>query len=243
MPADIIIYAIIAVGLVFWLRSILGTRHGEERERPNPYTASDSAAPSKPETPLSGSEENPAIAKNPAPTFGFAPGSLYKIENKTAENALLDIAEADKDFDLGLFMAGAHEAFTLIVEAFAAGNRDTLKSLLGDDLYKTFEHAIAEREAAGEILETKISALRKAEITHADLKGTTALVTVRFTAEESSLHKDAEGRILSGTPDETSEMVDVWTFARDIRSDDPKWLLIETHSDDENDNDLIPNSR
>lgn len=243
MPADIIIYAIVAVGLVFWLRSILGTRHGEERERPNPYVASDSAAPAKPAAALLAGDENLPPGQRPPPALGFAPGSIYKIENKTAENALLDIAEADKDFDLGLFMAGANEAFALIVEAFAAGERETLKSLLGEDLYKTFEGAIAEREEAGETLETKIKALRKAEVTEAVLKGTTALITVRFTAEESSLHKDAEGRILSGAPDEASEMTDVWTFSRDIRSGDPKWLLVQTHSGDENDNEIIPNSR
>ena len=33
MPADLIIYALITAGLIFWLRSILGTKHGEERER------------------------------------------------------------------------------------------------------------------------------------------------------------------------------------------------------------------
>ena len=31
----------VAAGLIFWLRSILGTRHGEERERPNPFLAPD----------------------------------------------------------------------------------------------------------------------------------------------------------------------------------------------------------
>lgn len=244
MPADIIIYAIVAVGLVLWLRSVLGTRHGEERERPNPYAASDSpASPAKPAALLTGEDDGSTPGKSLAPAFGFAPGSIYKIENKTAENALLDLAEADKDFDLGLFMAGAGEAFTLIVEAFAAGNRETLQDLLGDDLYKIFTGVIAEREISGQSLETKITGLRRAEITHAALKGTTAFITVRFTAEESSVLKDAEGRILSGEPESSSEMVDVWTFCRDIRSDDPKWLLVETHSEDENDNDIIPNSR
>ena len=39
MPADIVIYAVVAVGLILWLRSILGTRHGNERSRPNPFMA------------------------------------------------------------------------------------------------------------------------------------------------------------------------------------------------------------
>jgi predicted lipid-binding transport protein (Tim44 family) len=242
VPADIIIYAIVAVGLVFWLRSILGTRHGQERERPNPYTVSDSPA-AKPQAPLLAGEDKPQPGAAPKPALGFAPGSIYTIENKTAENALLDIAEADKSFDLALFMAGASEAFPLIVEAFAAGDRATLESLLGKDLYAIFEKSIAARESAGETLQTKIHAIRKAEVTGAALEGAQARITVRFTADESSLHKDSEGRILSGDAHEPAQMIDIWTFTRDIRSDDPKWLLVETHSDDPDDNDIIPNSK
>ncbi|MCD8571643.1 MAG: Tim44/TimA family putative adaptor protein [Alphaproteobacteria bacterium] len=242
MPVDIIVYAIVAAGLVLWLRNILGTRHGEERERPNPYTLGDTAADKQAAPIIVGDEKQPAVTVKGGSHISFAPGSIYSIENKTAENALLDLAEADRNFDLGLFMAGAQEAFTLIVEAFAAGDRATLKTLLGKDVYKTFDTAIKAREKSGETLETKIHAVRKAEVTETVLEGHTALITVRFTADESSVHKDSEGRILSGDATETSQMIDVWTFARDIRSDDPKWLLMQTHSEGDDDNDIIPNS-
>ena len=43
MPADLIVYAVVAAGLIFWLRSILGTRHGEEHERPNPFLTPEKA--------------------------------------------------------------------------------------------------------------------------------------------------------------------------------------------------------
>lgn len=36
MPTDILIYAIVAAVMIFWLRNVIGTRHGEEIERPNP---------------------------------------------------------------------------------------------------------------------------------------------------------------------------------------------------------------
>lgn len=245
MPPDVIIYAIVAAGLVFWLRSILGTRHGEERERPNPYSVTENPV----EKPVSGAalaaDARPASAKPlQAPSVvAFAPGGLYAIENKTAENALIEIAEADAEFDAILFMNGAQEAFTMIVEAFAAGNRETLKDLLGSSVYKAFETAIKDRESKGETLETRIQSLQKAEITAARLDGGMAFITVRFTADEISIHKDSEGRILSGAPDEPQKMVDVWTFSHPVHSDDPKWLLVETHSEGDDDNDIIPNSK
>ena len=39
MSADILLYALVAAGLVFWLRNILGTRHGDERQRSNPFSS------------------------------------------------------------------------------------------------------------------------------------------------------------------------------------------------------------
>ena len=42
IPADLFIYIIIAVVLVIWLRNTLGTRHGDEKTRPNPYAQDNS---------------------------------------------------------------------------------------------------------------------------------------------------------------------------------------------------------
>ncbi|HRC27077.1 MAG TPA: hypothetical protein PKX87_06575, partial [Alphaproteobacteria bacterium] len=47
---DLILYAAIAVGLVFWLRSVLGTRHGDERQRPNPFAPPSDSSPSRAES-------------------------------------------------------------------------------------------------------------------------------------------------------------------------------------------------
>ena len=60
-------------------------------------------------------------------------------------------------------MDGAQEAFAIIVEAFAAGDRETLKDLLGPAVYHAFEAAITAREGRGEKQETQIRAIRKAE--------------------------------------------------------------------------------
>ena len=105
MPADLILYALVAAGLVFWLRSVLGTRHGEERERPSPYLSGE-----EPENPMSDQDMNITDIGNPAEQIAALaanPSKNHQIDNKTAENGLMDIAEADRDFDVEVFLDAA----------------------------------------------------------------------------------------------------------------------------------------
>ncbi|MFP4313083.1 MAG: Tim44/TimA family putative adaptor protein [Alphaproteobacteria bacterium] len=243
MSADLIVYGVIAAGLVFWLRSILGTRHGEERERPSSLAGTGEIASDLPEEKqamqehaLSGSERIQDLAQNPKGAFS--------IENKTAENGLIAIARAEKDFDIDFFGEACQDVFVMVVEAFARGEREALEDLLREDVYKAFEAAISEREASGETLESEIHAIKKAQVISAMVEGKTSYITVRFVAEETRVCRDKEGEIISGNPDRVSEMIDIWTFAHDVSGRDPRWLLIETRSEDpEQDNDLVPDTK
>lgn len=244
MPADIIIYALVAAGLVFWLRNILGTRHGDERERPNPYNgnpetlteggASSDIPLNDLEKPLSAADRIADLAQNPVGAFA--------VDNKTAENGLLDIARQEKTFDVTDFLSKVQDAFVFIVEAYARGERDTLKDLLQPEIYDAFEAAIKEREERGETIDTEIHSIRKAEVIDAKVLSKTGFITIRFIADETSVTRDAEGKILSGHPDRISEMRDIWTFGRNLRSRDPVWYLYETRSESDDDGDLVPDT-
>lgn len=239
MPVDLFVYALVAAGLVFWLRSVLGTRHGEEREHPNPFSASegqDSATDaSAPREEILGAEEQiMALADKPRRNYG--------VDNKTAENALIEIAKADKSFDIDFFLEGSQDAFAMIVESFAEGDRETLKGLLSDEVYAAFEGAITEREQRRETQITDIHAIRKATVTAARQDGKMAYITVKFTADETSVTRDENGEIIAGDPDRVTKMHDIWTFGRNIKSKDPSWLVYETRGDIEDDNDLIPDT-
>lgn len=240
MSADLIVYGLVAAGLVFWLRSILGTRHGEERQRPNPFTVQ---AENQAEQRTLALEDKTAAPEAMLAELAARSGQKFSIENKTAENALLEIAKIDRQFDVFAFLNAAQDAFVIIVEAFAEGERETLKDLLAPAVYDSFEAAIRAREAQKEEQVTDIHAIRKAQIVAARLDGKTAFITIRFIADETSVTRDSEGRIVSGDPDRITEMRDVWTFSRDLRARDPRWLVVETRSDAEGgDNDLLANT-
>ena len=240
MSGELLLYALVAGGLVFWLRSILGTRHGEERDRSETVIAmsNDSAqAEAQPEDALglvsNETQINDLLDKK---------DGVISISNKTAETAMLDIAAADKDFDVKFFFEAVQDVFAMVVEAFGQGDRELLEDLLAKDVYEAFETAITEREKTGEVLENEIHAINRAEIIDAALDGKQASVTIRFIADEISVTKDKDGEIIAGHPDRATEMRDIWTFSRDVKSRDPRWFVTETRGDFEGDNETLPNS-
>lgn len=239
MPVDLIIYALITAGLIFWLRSILGTRNGEERDRSVPYLKPDIngqlsnvvSLADKGDTPESKIAE---LIKNPK--------NGMSIEGVSAENGLIAIGQIDRQFDVVKFLFAAQDAFVFIVESFAEGDRETLRDLLSPAVCEAFEAAITERENSGHVVKTDIIAIKQSIVTEARLDGKVAYVSVRFFAEETSVTKDQNGEIISGHPEKVIQMRDLWTFSRDLRSRDPRWMLVGTHEDGSDDNVTIPNA-
>lgn len=240
MSGELLLYALVAGGLVFWLRSILGTRHGEERDRSEGIVAM-SNEPSVAETPSSKETADVNISAQIDELFQKQEGTI-SIENASAKSGLLDIAKADKAFDVKFFLEAVQDVFAMVVEGFGDGDKEMLQDLLAADVYKAFEGAIDAREAAGETLENEIQAISKAEILEAKLDNKKAVITVRFIASEVTLTKDKDGEIIAGNPDKSVHMRDIWTFSRDTKSRDPRWFVIETRGDFEGDNETIPNS-
>ncbi|MEM7441988.1 MAG: Tim44/TimA family putative adaptor protein [Pseudomonadota bacterium] len=215
---DIIVMGLIAAVLVFKLRGVLGRRTGHERPRANPYAetrrqseeASDDnvvTLPHRVETDPQLDEEGPE-------------GSLNA--------SLAQIRTVDPSFNPHEFVDGARVAFRMIIEAFANGDTATLRPLLGDELYDGFSSAIRDRMAENKHLETSIREMKDVDLIDAKLEGRTAIVTLKFVTDQVSVTRDEDGDVVDGDPDEVIEVTDIWTFARNTRSTDPNWTLIET---------------
>lgn len=218
---DILFFAMVAAFIALRLRSVLGRRTGQERRRTGgfePARRNNGAADnvvSLPDRPVSASEVDPAIGE---------------LADDTLKAGLTQIRLADQRFDLKGFIAGARAAFEMIVEAFAAGDKGTLRPLLADDVFAGFAGAIDQREAAGQSLDTQLITIRDVQPVEAAMRDSWARVTVRFTSEQVNVLRDAEGNVLEGDPATAEEVIDLWTFERDTRSADPNWLLAETRT-------------
>lgn len=216
-PVDLILFAAIAGFLVLRLRSILGKRTGFERP---PRPAHDARV----SVPDSRAEANPAQVPPPG-----APRRSIPDPASPVGQALVRIRDRDPSFDPMRFLSGAEQAFAMIVTAFAAGDRETLRGLLSPETYAGFDAAITAREQAGETQRNEIRAFRESGIDGADLRGPIAEVTARFVTDQVNMTLARDGSIVVGA-DAVTELTDIWTFQRDVTSQDPTWRLVATRS-------------
>lgn len=220
---DILIFAMVAVFLVYRLRSVLGRRTGEERQRPNPF-----AARSGPPAEAINDRAEPAPLS--ARTIDAAPPAAVATPADPLQDGIARIRTADPAFDRTHFLAGARQAFQMIVAAFARGDTATLRPLLADDVYDQFAQEIRGRNAAGDTLESTIDAIDAIDMLAARLDGRTAFVKVKFQTRQTNVVRNAAGEVIDGEPGHPVDVTDLWTFSRNTRAKDPNWVLVETAS-------------
>ena len=51
---------------------------------------------------------------------------------------------------------------------------------------------------------------------------------VKFLSKLISATRDQGGQVIEGSPEKVTDMVDIWTFSRELGSRDPNWKLIAT---------------
>lgn len=231
MPIDLLVYIVIAVVLVVWLRNTIGARHGSERdrsdilnqikERQEKQTQSDSGRI----VDISDNVQN----INKFDETKILDGIATEGGTDTAQE-ILNFIKSD-NFDPKSFIIGAKDAFPMIVEAFAKGDLKTLKMLLSEGVYHTFEQAIEDRKTKGETIITDVHAVKECKIMGIKKIDRMTYIKLRFIAEETVVIKDRDGNVISGHPDKIISMNDVWTFGRETRSHDPTWYLFETSDD------------
>ncbi|MBB6253473.1 Tim44/TimA family putative adaptor protein [Nitrospirillum iridis] len=224
---EIIIFAMIAVFLGYQLHKALGRKTGEERERPNPFTVvpppppgAQGAVPPRFQPQVVGGKVIEGTARDVTPPDYDGPLSL--------DAGLARIHQADPSFDERSFLKGAESAFGIIVDAFARGDTGALRPLLADAVYTDFAKAIEARRQAGETLEAHIQAFDTVDMVQARLLEGQALCTVKFITHQTNVTRDSQGAVVDGDADHSVEVVDIWTFARDTKSSDPNWRLVET---------------
>jgi predicted lipid-binding transport protein (Tim44 family) len=194
---ELIIFAGLAVVVLYQLYSVLGRRKGLQPEDRKTVESIDRRPPSAERTPE-------------PPDDGVELTGLAAVRAK------------DPAFDVGRFLAGAKGAYEMTVKAFAEGDRTTLRNLLAPEVLSSFEQAIDQREAEGrtetvEFLHAPRADLDKAEVVADDI----ARVTVRFLAEFRSRSKGPEGEAV-----DDRRTAELWTFERPLKNRDPNWTLV-----------------
>lgn len=192
----LIIFAALAAIVLYQLYSVLGRRVGRQ---PGDGPPADS--------------RTPAVRPTERP--------LEPVEEGVALTGLAALTARDPSFDISRFLGGAKTAYEMIVRAFAAGDRATLRKLLAPDVMTSFDSAITQRENAGSTETVEFLNAPRADLEKAEVVGDLARVTTRFLGEFRSRTKSAEGEAV-----DDRRTAELWTFQRNLKSQDPNWVLV-----------------
>jgi predicted lipid-binding transport protein (Tim44 family) len=164
-----------------------------------------------------------------------AEDSVLRVKNLQSAN-VDTLEKIDKDvipsteanqFNETSFLKGAQAAYEMIVNAFANGDKKTLKNLADPEIYENFISVIDERQSKRIKNDFTFIGIKKAKIEEVKNQDTLYSVKVRFISEIISSTKDETGKIIEGNNNEIQTVNDVWIFRKDLNSEDPTWYLKE----------------
>lgn len=215
---DLIIFALIAIYFVYKLNNILG---GHDYNHSEHYSRFGHA---KPETASStGHEEKIIQAKVTIPE-----DEAITSKDTNIVEALKSIRTFDPSFTEPDFLRNASIAFETIIEAYCKQDLITLESLLSKELYEFFSNLIATHKSKKHFVKQVIIAIKNSKITKAKIKGRIAKLFVKFESEQISFVEDEKGNIIEGDATLHLHKHDIWTFKRELDSEDNVWYLVAT---------------
>lgn len=151
-----------------------------------------------------------------------------EINSDTKENLQKIFNSCNINYEF--FINGAKMAFEMVINAFYKGDLETLKILLSEKIYQGFETAINQRKSQNQTLVTNLISINKAEIISAILLDKQASIVVKIFSSQINFISDKDQNIINGKKDEIHEVIDIWTFKKDITSSDPNWKIFSTSS-------------
>ncbi len=209
---QLLVLAGIAIFLILKLRDVLGTREGFEEPR------------------------QPQVVQRTGPALSVVPSGTdpditdYVDEHSDAANALTSMKQIEPSFGVGDFIGGARGAYEMILMGFENGDIDEIRPFLSEDVAETFDEVIENRRERGLTVEAEFVGVREVTLHDAnfDVKSNTGEITIRFIGELKSVVRDNGGDIVEGDMNTVKRQKDVWTFAREMGSDNPNWQLVQT---------------
>lgn len=210
---QLLVLAGIAVFLILRLKNVLGSRDGFE---PGPSQTLPDRGPARDFEVIEG-----------GPDLDITD---HVDDGSDAADALARMKGIEPGFNVTEFLGGARGAYEMIVMGYENGELDDIQPFLAEDIYDSFVDGVAAREDQGLTIEANFIGVRELKLLDAQLDPETneAELTIRFTGELTSAVRNSEGEIIEGSLKDIKRQKDTWTFARQMGSDDPNWMLVST---------------
>ena len=200
---DIIIFAIIAIFLVYRLKNILG-QNSDGNEQNNKINI--------------GEKDFTNVVKLGNKQTGINPSKINKDS----------IYKNDPTFSEKEFLKGAQNFFEMVIDCFVKGDLKNIGTYIDHKLMKNFQLVIDERLQEQETLKINIIKMNSIQIKDVKKLQNFLRISVLFESEQIKVLKDKKGKIIDGDQKNSILVKDLWTFEKKIQSKDLNWILVET---------------
>ena len=200
---DIIIFAIIAIFLVYRLKNILGQNS-------------------------EGNNQNNKIDIGKKNFTNVVKLGNRKPDHNEARKGNDKISSIDPTFDEKEFLKGAQNFFEMVIDCFVKGNLKDIIDFIDVKLVKNFQSVIDDRLAENESLKIDIIKMYSIQIKDVTKLKSFIRISVLFETEQIKVLKDKKGNIIDGDQNKRILVKDLWTFEREIQTNDLNWKLVET---------------
>ena len=200
---DIIIFAIIAIFLVYRLKSILGQNSD-------------------------GNEQNNKIDIGKKDFTNVVKLGNRQSDSNDKKTNKDSIYSEDPTFNEKEFLKGAQNFFEMVIDSFVKGELKNIEMYIDNKLIKNFQLVIDERLQEKETLDINIIKMISIRIEDVKKLKNFLRVSVLYESEQIKVLKDKEGKIIDGDQKKSILVKDLWTFEKRIQSKDLNWILVET---------------
>ena len=161
---------------------------------------------------------------------GKAPSQFEQVLNNFQKDNNVNIKKNFDDEAQKEFLKGAKIAYETIITDFSDNDNKltSSKPLLSKKIFEQFNKALNERNERGHYAEITFIGINSAKIKDHKKVDNILNVTVDFVSEIITCIRDKEKKIISGDSEKIKKIYDTWVFARDMRSINPNWQLVDT---------------
>jgi predicted lipid-binding transport protein (Tim44 family) len=211
---QLLLLAGIAIFLVLRLRNVLGTREGYED--PTPKGRVPESRPRQEFEVIEGGPDHDIIDHVP--------------EDSDEAKALAEMKRAEPSFSLSDFLAGARQAYEMVVMGYERGELSEIQGFLSEEIYESFVDGIAAREDEGLTIDAEFYGVREMKVGSVTYDEATneAEIVLKYVAELTSVVRNKDGEIIEGSETDVKRQKDNWAFSRVMGSDDVNWTLVST---------------
>lgn len=200
---DIIIFAVIAIFLVYRLKNILG-QNSEGNEQNNKINIE---------------------KKDYSNVVNLGNKKLNIDDKQTNQEAIYKVYPT---FNEKEFLEGAQTFFKMVIDSFVKADLKNVLNYIDDKLIKNFQSVIDERLEEEETLKIDIVKTKSIGIKNVTTLKNFIRVSVLFETEQIKVLKDKKGKIIDGDQKNSILVKDLWTFEKRIKEVDLNWKLVET---------------